>query len=590
MTEKVTDIVDTNIISADKLLKMPQDAAEKLFNSHSVEKKAELVISSPFKDRMDIILMSDDSKALVQALPEEEVYWTIKERGRSDSLAIISRTTHAQFQYLIDVDCWNRDKIDFNNIAEWYILLGKCNETKVVEWFENADERFLVSTLKRFVGVFKLEEESDILEEYEDMPNDTFDNVYYFQFVDDDTKQVLMPLLGVLYRYDSSFFYSLINAILYEFTAESDEDAFRWRQVRMSEKGFPEIDEAIEVYRFVSDSQIESLKLKLNKKSEMKSENKSGLRYLLAIDHAPTFFSNAVKHISDADIRHDVQKNIINLANKIIMADCLEVKDLKDQKRSIEKVEAYINIGLEILSDEEISKASDVLMSVHPAELFGIGYSSGLKLKNRLNEYLKTHGDKFVSFAASPCSEVISGLLERRPQYFEGLGEKGLITYRDFKSIDEINKTEEAVLDHVFFCRLMFEFFKIDPEAYNNESMEADPGADIKAVSCMSLFNTMLVNNICNGVSLPDPLISEDVLKFMKTGFESSENTVLSIKKGVVDEAINWVKNCFELDAADLSSFKRLLDSTFSVLEDELNSLNLNEAIDSRYITALILK
>jgi len=261
-----------------------------VFNSLSHEKRAALVIRAPFKDRMDLILMSDDPKALVQDLPEEELYWTIKERGRSDSLAIISRTTHDQFQYLIDVDCWNRDQIDFNNIAEWYILLGKCNETKVVEWFENADERFLISTLKRFMGIFKLEEESDILEEYEDMPNDTFDNVYYFQFVDEDTKLVLMPLLGVLYRYDSSFFYSLINAILYEFTAESDEDAFRWRQVRMSEKGFPEIDEALEVYQFVSDRDIEKLREKFSKKTAAGPENSSGFRYLLAIDASRPFF------------------------------------------------------------------------------------------------------------------------------------------------------------------------------------------------------------------------------------------------------------------------------------------------------------
>ncbi len=170
MSDKVVDLAEFKNISAEKLLKLPQNSAEKLFNNLSTDKKAELVISAPFKDRIDLILMSDDSKALVQALPEEEVYWTIKERGRTDSLSIISRTSHEQFQYLIDVDCWNRDEIDFNNIAEWYLLLGKCNEVKVVEWFEKADERFLISTLKRFMGIAKIESETDILEEYEDMP------------------------------------------------------------------------------------------------------------------------------------------------------------------------------------------------------------------------------------------------------------------------------------------------------------------------------------------------------------------------------------------------------------------------------------
>ena len=588
MSDNVVDLAEFKNISAEKLLKLPQNSAEKLFNSLSTDKKAEIVITAPFKDRIDLILMSDDSKALVQALPEEEVYWTIKERGRADSLSIISRTSHEQFQYLIDVDCWNRDEIDFNNIAEWYTLLGKCNEVKVVEWFEKADERFLISTLKRFMGISKIESETDILEEYEDMPNDTFDNVYYFQFTDDETKRVLMPLLNVLYKYDSSFFYSLINGIIYEFTAESDDDAFRWRQVRMSEKGFPIIDEALEVYQYISDRDIEALKKKFNKTSELYGENKTSYRYLLAVENAPSFFSNVIKHISDDKSLYDIQKNIINLANKIIMADCLEVRELEDKKKAIEKAEGYINIGLEIISEEDMSKAADVLASIHPLELFRIGYSSGLKLKNRLKEYILKHGEQILSFTDVSCSEVISGLLEKRPKYFEGLKEKDSITLRDYKNISEIKSTDDAVNGLMFCNRLIFEYFELDPE-YLTGAFQDKVQNNSESITYISLFNTMLVNNICKGSLALEPLTGEDVGSFIKTAFDN-KNGVISLKKGFKDEVFDWIKNRFNPEEQDIRILKHFVDRALEMLNEDLNSFSENDTIDNRYISALLFK
>ena len=588
MYDKVVDLAEFKNISAEKLLKLPQNSAEKLFNSLSTDKKAELVISAPFKDRIDLILMSDDSKALVQVLPEEEVYWTIKERGRTDSLPIISRTSHEQFQYLIDVDCWNRDEIDFNNIAEWYLLLGKCNEVKVVEWFEKADERFLISTLKRFMGISKIESETDILEEYEGMPNDTFDNVYYFQFADDETKQVLMPLLNVLYKYDSSFFYSLINGILYEFTVESDEDAFRWRQVRMSEKGFPVIDEALEVYQYVSDRDIEALKKKFNNTAELYGENKTSLRYLLAVENAPSFFSGAIKHINDDNALYDIQKNIINLANKIIMADCLEIRELDDKKKAMEKAEGYINIGLEIISEEDMPKAVDVLASVHPLELFRIGYSSGLKLKNTLKEYILKHGEQILSFSDVSSSEVISGLLEKRPKYFEGLKEKDSITLRDFKNISEIKSTDDAVNGLILCNRLIFECFELDQE-YLTGVFQDKVQNNSGSITYISLFNTMLVNNICKGESDPDPLTGEDVMSFIKTAFDN-KNGVISLKKGFEDEVFDWINNRFNPEEQDIMVLKHFVDKALEMLKEDLNSFSEKDTIDSRYISALLFK
>jgi len=587
MSDKIAGLDEKKTLSSATLLKMPQPAAEQAFNCLTNEKKAELVLSAPFKDRMDMILMADDSKALVQALPEEEIYWTVKERGRSDSLAIISRTSHAQFQYMIDVDCWTRDQIDFGNIAKWYILLGKCNEVKVVEWFENADERFLVSTLKRFMGVAKIESETDVLEEYEEMPNDTFDNVYYFQFADDESRLVLMPLLNVLYKYDSSLFYSLIEGILYAFTPESDEEAFRWRQSRIAEKGFPDIDEALMVYQLISDRELEAVQKSLERRRVSEAGTRSGVRYLMEIDHAPTFFASALRHLPDENAFDAVQRSIIHLANKIIMADCLEIRDREDRKRAIGKVESYVNIGLEILSGEDIDQAPNVLAKVHPGDLFRIGYSAGLKLKNSLQASISQHGERLVSFADPVTAEVISGLLKKRPRYFEGLGAKGLIAHRDFHTIDDIRASEQRIQRHVFSFRLIFEVIGIDPETCGREASLPDVNA---GVSCITVFNTLVVNNICNGIFEADALGQDDFSAFMSKGWYVSETGVRALKPNIRREVFDRVCAEFCIESEDLESLKGFIEDCLAVMEEELKGVHSAEAIDRRYITALLLK
>lgn len=587
MTEKVVHLDESNGLSPEKLLTLPQAAAEKAFNCLSEQKKVELVLRAPFKDRMDMILMADDAKALVQALPEEEIYWTIKERGRSDSLAIISRTSHAQFQYMIDVDCWNRDEIDFGNIAEWYILLGKCNETKVVEWFEHADERFLISTLKRFMGVSKIESETDILEEYEEMPNDTFDNVYYFQFADDESRLVLMPLLNVLYRYDSSLFYSLIEGILFEFTAESDEDAFRWRQSRIGEKGFPDIDEALAVYQLISDRELGNIKKTLVYEGISGGGVRSGIRYLMEIDQAPTFFASALRHLPDENVLYDVQKSIVTLANKIIMADCLEIRDMDDQKRAVRKVENYINIGLEILTDEDIDRAPDVLEKVHPGELFRIGYSAGLKLKNSLKTAINDHGETLLTSADPLTAEVISGLLKTRPKYYEGLDETGLIDFRDFQTVYEIRRSLQIVRRHVFSFQMLTESMGIDPDTFSRAAALPDVNA---GVSCMSVFNTLVVNNACKGTFKADGVGLDDVRAFIEKGFDICESGGLSLKPDFCREAFEWIGARCSVSEQDRDCLKEFIDDSLSVLAEELKAFVSAEAIDSRYITALLLK
>jgi hypothetical protein len=192
-----------DIPSGSELMGLPGSEAELVLNSLPFDVQLTCVLQVPWKDRMDVIMQSQSARELVQALPPEEVFWMIKQRGVEDSLPVIARTTHEQFQYLIDLDCWKRDQFVPDNILSWYRMLGRCNIAKVLEWFEQVDDSLLVTGLKTFVSVHKIEEESDYSEEYESMPPCTLDGINFFKFTTEESQLVLLPLLKVLRNNDT---------------------------------------------------------------------------------------------------------------------------------------------------------------------------------------------------------------------------------------------------------------------------------------------------------------------------------------------------------------------------------------------------
>ena len=240
----------------DALLAGDERAAERLFNRLPVAQQVRQVIAAPWNIRVRMILLAQNARAVVRALPPDELYWTVKHHGVEDALAVISLTSHEQFQYVVDMDCWSHDELDPAALTRWYRLLSKCHETKVHEWFSRADEPLLVGSLQQFLHVAKIEERSDITEEYARMPAATLDNVYYFNFIRDEAQTFIMPMLNAVYQNDPQRLYSLLEGVQNDCAAEVVEEALRWRKSRIAEHGFPDPEEAASIYQFVSDKEI----------------------------------------------------------------------------------------------------------------------------------------------------------------------------------------------------------------------------------------------------------------------------------------------------------------------------------------------
>lgn len=587
-------------ISSDMLLTLDPQKAEKAFNKLPLEKMVQVVLSAPWEKRMDIIMLAENSRQLVQALPEEEVYWTVKARGEEDSLALISMTNQEQFQYLVDIDCWDKDRIDINNVEIWYRLLSKCHESKVIEWFEKADDEFLTFSLKKLVNIFKIEEETDISEEYAEMPSYTLDGIYYFKFINNDARLFVMPILNVLYQHNQYRFFSIVEGIIWDFEMESEEEALYWRRTRISEKGFPDLYEAMEIYQYISDNEIKLL-LKKGNNSEItkcgveKNRNSIHLRYAIKFGGIPPFLFNVLQSIGNQQLLEDFQVYVINIATKIITADSLEIKEIKDMERSLKKAAGYINIGLDYISEGNIKKARIFFENIHAANLFRIGYSRVLKLKNQVarnsGHICFEHSDMFLTFFDTPWSDAVSGLMRKRPMFYEGITKKGGVAYRNFESLEEVLATEK-IIDLVMAAdRLLFDILMLKPEFLISDFVEQTVLKDVSEIKCTSVFLTILANNILNGKSELRPVTANELMDFLGIVFEQVEGQDnFCLKKNIYDETLAWILSLDSFSENFMTGLELFVYACLDMLEEEFSSLVKKKRIDIRYVSGIILK
>lgn len=583
----------------EELMRHDEAAAEKLFNRLSLQEKVRQVLAAPWETRVRLIMLADNPRKLVQALPEEELYWTLKQHGPEDALSIITMTTHDQFQYIIDIDCWQRDNLDVSAVERWYRLLSKCHESKVIEWFVHADEPLLVSTLKQLMYVEKVQEDSDVSEEYARMPLHTLDGVYYFSFLRDDAQGYLMPMLRALYHYNPQLFYSLMEGIITDFSAEALEEALHWRTSRIAEHGFPDLDEAASVYQIITDKEIELLQKGVAGRKGKKDLRQESFvpthRHSIAQCGIPQLLDEALRLLPSPEFLENFQKLLVNVANKVLCADGRPPSSFDDTVQAMKKTLGYVTIGLEILGHGNTVTMPGILGQVHPEILFRIGSSSVQKLQRRFFNLKKSlwqqAPDRCVEFFDSPWSDALQGLQSKRPLLFEGLLRPGALEYRDFMSLREVQILERVVDMFEALSKLLFQIWGIDSAHLFSEDFIGETMlSDVAEIKSSAVFLTLIANHVLYRTFQLKPLTAEELYRFLESVFEPvPDRQQYRVRPDFSTELPKWLRGEFLREDRLGTAFEDFVSSCLSMLEDEFSLLIGKKTIDTRYVGGLIL-
>ena len=554
------------------------------------QRKELLSLSS--EEMLNSILNSTQSTALVHSFSEEDFYFLIHNIGIEDSHPLLYLASNKQWEYIIDLEAWEKDRIEFPSITRWFDLLFKVDPNRFIKWSLDQNFEFIKFYLFNNIEVKIRETDQDPSELGDAFI--TLDDIFYVRFLDEpiafesdedesyetDKKHrdaFLSRYLKTLADNDHIAYQKLLMESSGVIPAESEEEAYRLRNVRLAEKGFLPYEEAIGIYQ---PMKVRDFKIQENKSINQDPDRKLFFPvplYHTGVIEEENHFTVALKNIKADDVLEQVQSEFVGLCNRVISADQKTIREKDELISIVKKASGYLNIGLEKLTEdigERDTEHCTTLMQNYPlSSIFRVGFGLALELKWRAERWLKkcwfSNKGLPLSFWGEEWMGALGGLLIKKPLFYDNYKTGEL--YREFISIDDIKKTEYILNEIIAF-----------DELFSLISIEPDPAAK----GYLTYKNFILTLWVRHTLGLSEKLIPLTFDEFR--GFfddlwadkEQLRKTSLPIKESFLD----WVSSKTGLVHYEISQrLGQSFENLFKEIESEYGKVSRND-LDPRYI------
>jgi hypothetical protein len=469
----------------------------------------------------------------------------------------------------------------------------------VLEWINRTDEHFLNFAFKKLFNLFRLNEDYDLAEASDLLPSWTIDGLYYFQFAGEEARLVSIPFLHLLYKTDSRYFYYLMENTRWASALELEEDVLRMRQRRMAEQGFPGLDEAGHVYSPMSDREMKVLQEHATRapaETESAPSTQPRLRYRFSMEGGDLFAYAALRHIREQRSAEKIQKELINLANTVMIADCVEVREHADKQAAFKKVMGYVSIGLEQASRHDAEGAVRLLEELPVLVLFRAGYSRALDLQSRARsicrELKSIHPRLQPDFFGMPLDDVIAGLSGKRPLYYTGYEEADNSLHREFEKIEDIDDMNRALDEASVIKKVLFDCFALGAPGALEDLTTRSALEDAGDLRALQLFNTALVRHVLYGITGTAPVNASELRQFLSmvlTAGTHAQTVSGRISEALLADTVDWLRRQYRMLEEDVTALKSFVRSCLGRLEEECGALAGADEIEPRYISAVLL-
>lgn len=413
------------------------------------------------KETLDRILAQDNPQTLIQKLPSEDFFWLIKKVGEDDCLPLLKLASEDQWQYLLDLELWEKDRLHLEETSRWLGRLQQSDLKRLVKWlFSKGKELTYIYLFKSINVEIREEDETFDLED----GFFTLDDTLYVKILDEKHRETIENILRAMASEDFNLYHGLLLGLAGVIPAEMEEEMYRLRNVRLAEHGFLPYEESILVY-----SHLDPNVLSIEESSEALSlhigEGAHELVPILPFYHAMghNLLTEAFSRITDHLFLDRIRLEFGGLCNQILSADGLVVNELQTLIKTCQKAAGYLNISLEKLCGTDISLAEKFLRCNALVAIFRVGFGLALEVKWEAEGWLKKswfyrHGLNF-SFWGNEWGETLAGIIENRPRLYVGLkdGEE----YKNFECLSELDTCRRLIHRLMVMDRLMMLLTKL---------------------------------------------------------------------------------------------------------------------------------
>ncbi|MCD6138559.1 MAG: hypothetical protein J7J91_08350 [Deltaproteobacteria bacterium] len=533
------------------------------------------LLQLPGKKALDLILESGTPASLVQSMAEEDVFWLVQDIGPEDALPILSVASNDQWQYLLDMDLWQRDRLRIDSVNRWFALLLQADMERFLIWALRKQRELVKLHLSRNIDVRirnQDESPSDFAKDYF-----TFDNVFYIHIKSKDHYHTIRQLLERLAEHDLDKFHQVLLELNHVLPAESEENLYRLRSVRLAEKGFLPFDEAVGIYQHIDTDALVEKKPEVQKIIQQPQPSEPAPLSASLLIQDRNLFYKALKRIEPGPALERLQMEFAAMCNQIISADGLMVRDKEKLASVVRKACGYLAIGLERLAGNDTARACLFLQKTPLSQVFRVGYSAALNLKWKAEKWFRkswfVRESLDLSFWDDEWGGILEGLLKKRPLFYTGLS--GGELYREFRNSSDISYCHSALEQIMALDHLMSLLFAGGALPYRG-----------KAWQPVNYKNLLLTSWARDHLDLPESdgtLLVNDMKTFFRDLWAKGQKPY-RVDEKMKQSFVDWLTMRSGLPAADLlGDLGKTFERLFVEIETEYGSVSIQD-LDPRYV------
>lgn len=393
--------------------------------------------------RMDALLEAADPAAAVAALSLPEIYFLVKEVGLGEAGELVALATPEQLRGCLDMDIWDRDRLQFDAAVPWLQALVEAGFEKLAEVWERLDPELAALILARNTRIYDhtLEEAAD---EDEERPMITTVNTFFTVVITaerEDEIRLVYRIIDDLYRGDMTLARHTLMSARSELTSELEEMSYRWRAGRMADLGYVNFYEALEVFRPIDPETIR-IGEETADPTQPGDEGGVGLPAPVIEPMAGTFLGRALEQVSDAAEAERLEAALVYLVNRVLSASRVQPGDEEAVRLASQHAAATVSLGLEHLCAGRLERAAAALASVSLTRAHRLGHTLTL----RLGRMARLLAPRAIT-AGDPSGAVLEALLRARPLYTEALDDDDAVGVRPFRSLQDLRRAAEHLTE-----------------------------------------------------------------------------------------------------------------------------------------------
>jgi hypothetical protein len=568
---------------------MPDTRQEEFLNLPFPE-KLEFLYGLPARQKRDLILSAPEAERLVQSFAPETLFYTLKEIGVADAGDLLSLALPEQIRSLFDLDCWDKDRPNLGKMREWIEAISEAGRKRMAEGLMELDLELVSLLLRQYIRVHRLADPQDS----PDAPSDRFvqfDENYLIEFIRHDAIHAhILDFLEETFERDYNYFTGLMDEIYWGVEAELEEQAYRFRSLRLADQGFPDYFDAQTVFAYLNPQDF------LKIRAEYPAPARDGVddNDVLPPGIAPalpgaenSLFNAALMAGFAAQGKRQLRSEMATVSNQVLVARSVDFGDLEAVRVAVEMTHNYMNLGLEHLAGGDLKIAIEHLRDTHLQQLFRLGVSLTIDLRKRAETVVANLGlasdrTREIPYLDSPFREAIAGFMQRQPQFYGGLDREGSVVMRDFRSMRDLH-LGYAMLEQVDAVPALFrKLLKLDIAAPAFRAQIA--GYDIRL---SQILLTALARYALDGRLVIEPIEAHRL--------EQARAAIMTIGarparlndgfKHHVDAAMHA-----GLDEPLRRRSADFVNSCLNMIEEDLAEIDPAEPIDPRFIRSLLIR